>query len=93
MYDKECLERYGIRTCVIVEVSPDTFEVRLLDNRYLTEKKVVYLVKRDKLFEIIPKKLMYKYTVVIAEVRSNNKEITAVHLPVQHQLTTPPILQ
>jgi hypothetical protein len=95
-YDRECLERYGIHTCIFIEIEPDTFQFRLLDNRYSIDKKEThqYVVARNKLFELVPKMLMYKYTVVIAEQRTDSQSIiTAVHLPVQHQLTTPPILQ
>jgi len=89
IYDKECADRYGIKTCILIEMLKDTFELRVLDcpvyNRIQVPKKRFY--------EIIPKMLMNKYTVVVIEQYPHSKEITAVHLPVQSHLTTPPILQ
>lgn len=55
--------------------------------------KLIYYLERQKLVEMIPKMLVNRYTVVIVEQIRTNKEITAIHLPMQSQLTTPPILQ
>lgn len=92
-YDKECTERYGIKTCILVETDKrDIFELRMMDKISLKSRQR-YILRRSNLFEVIPKMLFHKYTVVIVEQCPNSKEITAVHHPVQSQLTIPPIIQ
>lgn len=89
-YDKECLDRYGIKTCLLIENKPGDFELRVLD---CPVYKTIY-VKRKSLCEIIPKMIGNKYTVVVIENCLNDvKEITAVHMPLQPFLNAPPIIQ
>jgi predicted transcriptional regulator len=88
MYDTECKERYGSKTCILLE-NQNIFEMRLLDVMQTAHA----VVERDKLFEFVPKMLLQKYTVVIVENNNENKEITAVHLPAQSHLMSPPIIQ
>jgi hypothetical protein len=84
MYDTECRERYGKKTCILLE-SNDKFEMKLLD---VMQSETC--VEKEKLFEFVPKMLLQKYTVVIVDAY---KEITAVHLPAQSHLMSPPIIQ
>jgi len=90
-FDQECRERYGSFTCIFIETIQNRFEVRLLDGSQ--DSKLVYYMDRKNLVEMIPKMLFNRYTVVIIEEVRKTKEITAVHLPMQSQLNTPPILQ
>jgi hypothetical protein len=51
-------------------------------------------LQRSDLYMVVPKLIANNYTVVIVEEAGQyGKEITAVHLPVQNQLITPPIIQ
>jgi len=88
IYDTECKERYGSKTCILLE-SRNRFEMRLLDGM----ERAYKFVEREKLFEFVPEMLLQKYTVVIVENNNNNNEITAVHLPAQSHLMSPPIIQ
>ncbi|NBP01180.1 MAG: hypothetical protein EBU90_13785 [Proteobacteria bacterium] len=90
-FDQECRERYGSYTCIFFETSKNRFEVRLLDGSQ--DPGLIYFIDRMNLVEMIPKMLVNRYTVVIVEEIRKTKEITAVHLPMQSQLNTPPILQ
>lgn len=83
-FDKECCNRYGKHTCILYEINNVKFEVRKLDLQMPLQ-----LIDKQGFFEMIPKLLVEKYTVVIVE----KGEITSVHLPVQSQLATPPIIQ
>jgi hypothetical protein len=89
IYDKECVDRYGSKTCILFQKFHDTFELRMLD------KSMEYLaIEKKHFFEIIPNLLSHKYTVVIVEKCIDDKsQIKAIHLPVQSHLTIPPILQ
>lgn len=91
IFDQECKERYGSCTCIFIEATQNRFEVRLLDGSQ--DPGLVYYIERSNLVEMIPKMLINRYTVVIIEEIRKSKEITAVHLPMQSQLNTPPILQ
>lgn len=86
-YFEDCFTRYGPRTCVMVEYAKARFEAKYLDT------KQHFFIERHQFFEFIPKMLMARYTVVIVEQYVHSKEITAVHLPMQAHLTTPPIIQ
>lgn len=90
-YDKECLDRYGARTCIFIETKKDKFEVRLMDE--ISKQHQSMYVQRNYLYEAVPRMLTNKYTVVIIEQFVDTQEITAVHMPVQAHLTTPPIIQ
>lgn len=90
-FDKECIERYGKRTCMIVRVAGG-FEMRLLDK--LEGSQAIAQITSNVLHKLIPQMLRYKYTVVIVEkINGQGSEIIAIHHPVQSQLTTPPIIQ
>lgn len=85
-------QRYGIRTCMMTEVEEDMFETKLLDQHENMDTSL--LIRRARLYEAIPRLLDNKYTVVIIEIISKSpclKDITAVHLPVQSYLNTPPL--
>jgi hypothetical protein len=90
-YDKECSERYGVKTCIFEETDKDRFEMRLLDE--LSKSFQSMYIQRNNLYEAIPRMLTNKYTVVIIEQLTGSQEITAIHMPVQSYLTTPPIIQ
>jgi len=95
-FDQQCIEMYGKKTCIIVQHG-NKFKMKLLD------KSLSDITEIDKsgFYKLIPRMIEYKYTVVIIEEISkynqsrtkNTKEITAVHLPVQSFLNTPPLLQ
>lgn len=93
MLEEECRERYGSCTCIFIESKDNQFEIKFLDESQQQNNKGVYCIDRKSLVEMIPKMLMKKYTVVLVEQIRCSKEITAIHLPVQSQLNTPPILQ
>lgn len=85
-------QRYGVRTCTLTEKDKDMFETNLLDQHDETN----LLIRRTRLYEAIPRLLDNRYTVVVIEIISQSpliKDITAVHLPVQAYLNTPPIIQ
>jgi hypothetical protein len=91
-FDKECLQRYGEKTCILYQLdnSGVLFEVRSLDTGNTSDK---YTVEKRCFHKLIPKMLFQKYTVVIIEQIDCVKDITAVHLPVQVQLSNPPLIQ
>lgn len=81
--DKECIAKYGLRSCVLYEKNRMIYESRMLDN----PRKNKYINKHE-CAELIPDLLKQKYTIIIIE----NKEIIAVHLPVvQSHMFLPPI--
>lgn len=84
IYDGECRERYGSKTCILFE-SNGKFNTRFLD----CQTSLCPEVKKNELFIYVPQLIGEKYTVVIVE----NKGITAVHLPAQSHLVSPPIIQ
>lgn len=88
---KQIKERYGVKTVMFYEKRKDIFEVRHLDNTY--EEPLT--IERKHFFDIIPKYITDKYTVVIIEFLSafGKNEITHIHHPVQPYLNTPPIIQ
>ncbi len=92
-FDQQCVEMYGKKTCIIIQHG-NKFKMKLLD------KGVSEICEIDKsgFYKMIPRMIEHKYTVVIIEdikedKQTNHKEITAVHLPVQSFLNTPPLLQ
>lgn len=87
-FDIECIQRYGEKTCLLHQIDSLLFQVRVLD------KDIPYhIVERDYFHILIPKMLAQKYTVVIIEQVDCENDITAVHLPVQLYLSSPPIIQ
>lgn len=80
--DRECVAKYGLKSCVLYEKNRMTYESRILDN----PRKNKYINKNE-CAELIPELLKQKYTIIIIE----NKEIIAVHLPMQSQMFLPPI--
>jgi hypothetical protein len=89
IFDSECYNRYGPKTCLLVETQKNIYKLRLLDNANCTKE----YVQKSAFYEFIPLMLMQRYTVVIVEKFEKIDEITAIHLPVQSQLNTPPIIQ
>ncbi len=90
VFDEECYRRYGSKTCMLYQISVENFELQSLD--YGLESRVV---RKSEFYELIPRLIEKKYTVVIVEqktVLSKTKEITTVHFPVQSQLAIPPII-
>jgi len=86
-FDKECHQRYGSHTCILIQCDDDIYEFRLLDNL----STATTITKRT-FVDLIPQMLSQNYTVVIVEnTLGIGKEVRAVHLPKQTQLTTPPI--
>lgn len=92
-YDKECIERYGDKTCILIEISnkdsikesEKTYQIRYMDKIKLNQhfnvnSKNEYL--SSKLFyKFIPHLLTHNYTVVVVENIELKKEITAIHKP------------
>lgn len=92
-FDTECHQRYGEKTCILhqIDSSGSMFQVRILDKG--KSLMPCYTVERNYFHILIPKMLAQKYTVVIIEQVDCANDITAVHLPVQVQLSNPPIIQ
>jgi hypothetical protein len=86
--EKECIERYGRKTCLLNQLQNDTFEIKTLD-----DSAESYIAERQSLYKVIPNLLISMYTVVIIECQRGCREITTVHHPVQSHLAAPPILQ
>jgi uncharacterized membrane protein YbaN (DUF454 family) len=82
IFDKECIEKYGKKSCILYEKNNVTYESRLLDNPMYNKQ-----INKYEFAELIPNLLKEKYTIIIIQ----NQEIVAVHLPVQSQLFLPPI--
>lgn len=87
LYDDECIERYGKKTCILSQIKDDTFELRLMD---YNKQDIIY---RQNIYSIIPEMLKKHYTVILIENFKESPEITAIHMPVQAYLNTPPIIQ
>jgi hypothetical protein len=87
-YSKECLEQYGAHTCILYETFFKNYQIHILDNQQIVQK---YINKHD-FYKIIPTMLQQTYTVIIVELKYAHHEITAVHLPKQLYLITPPII-
>jgi hypothetical protein len=80
--NKECIAKYGLKSCILYEKNENVYESRVLDNS-LDNK----YINKYECAELIPNLLKQKYTIIIIE----NQEIVAVHLPVQSQMFLPPI--
>lgn len=78
IFDKDCIETYGKKTCILFDLEDDNIEIRLLDNIY----QIKY-TRKNKLYNIIPSLLEKLYTVVLVEKihKTNTKEIVAIHFP------------
>lgn len=97
-FDTECRHRYGDKTCILYQIDNDnvTYQARVLDGNGTdgnNNSPYIYKVEKNSFYVLIPKLLVQNYTVVIVEKLNNIKDITAVHLPVQIQLSNPPIIQ
>lgn len=88
IYDDECVQRYGIKTCIVAESEGELYELRYLDNINYKE-----MINKSNLYYIIPEMLKKHYTVILIQKINGFLEIIAVHLPVQSYLNTPPIIQ
>lgn len=80
-YDKECMEQYGKKTCIIIKeiTIPQSMhnkaELRFLD------KNGTFLTTQVHLADIIPNLLSYNYYVIIVDKTSHSQNITAIHCP------------
>lgn len=93
-FDMECRQRYGEKTCILYQLDKSqTYQVRVLDTCDVDDSPLHYTVEKSSFYVLIPRMLVKKYTVVIVDQVDRMKEVTAVHLPVQVQLTNPPIIQ
>lgn len=88
-FDKECRQRYGEKTCILYQIDnlDEIYQCRVLDTH------IQKLVEKSSFYITIPKMLVEKYTVVIIEQIEGVRDITSVHLPMQVQLSNPPIIQ
>lgn len=90
-FDADCIKQYGEKTCILCQIdeshAADMYQVRVLDKHH------DYMVEKSSFYKLIPNLLVGKYTVVIVEKVGLVKDITSVHLPVQVQLSYPPIIQ
>jgi len=92
-FDLECRQRYGEKTCILYQLDTfGTYQVRILDS-YENGSPLQQTIEKSSFYVLIPKMLVQKYTVVIVEYQDHTREVTAVHLPVQVQLSNPPIIQ
>ena len=78
IFDQDCIETYGKKTCILFDLDDDNIEIRLLDNIYQLK-----YTRKNKLYNIIPSLLEKLYTVVLVEKiqKTNTKEIVAIHFP------------
>lgn len=78
IFDQDCIETYGRKTCILFDLDDDNIEIRLLDNIYQLK-----YTRKNKLYNIIPSLLEKLYTVVLVEKiqKTNTKEIVAIHFP------------
>lgn len=84
IFDKHCLNLYGVKTCILFYEDNYNIEIRLLDkiNKNINEIVKFEKIKQDSLYKYIPFFLDKRYTVVIIKNTSKNKkEITDIHLP------------
>lgn len=91
-FDAECRQRYGEKTCIIYQIDPPQYQIKMLDSNCTKTDQVV---DKNSFYTLIPQMLVQDYTVVIVEQLGNSsvREITTVHLPKQVQLSNPPIIQ
>jgi hypothetical protein len=89
IFDKHCLNLYGLKTCILFYEDNYNIEVRLLD-KINTCDNTFQKIKEDSLYKDIPFFLENKYTVIIVKnINSlynkdnpfHTKEITDIHLP------------
>jgi hypothetical protein len=89
IFDKHCLNLYGLKTCILFYEDNYNIEVRLLD-KINTYDNTFQKIKEDSLYKDIPFFLENKYTVIIVKnINSlynkdnpfDTKEITDIHLP------------
>uniref|UniRef100_A0A6C0E0R4 Uncharacterized protein n=1 Tax=viral metagenome TaxID=1070528 RepID=A0A6C0E0R4_9ZZZZ len=87
LYTNECMERYGIKTCMLYQRSnvvcggeeicdSDMYVLKFLDRRREEE-----VVSKKLFFELIPNLLAEFYTVVVIDKINMKYEMTAVHKP------------
>ncbi|NBP13168.1 hypothetical protein EBU95_02085 [bacterium] len=75
-FEQECLNRYGKKTCILIQCDEDKYELHDLDNTMRT----FLSVSKNLFFELIPQLVSKKYTVVIIDdIPGTGHDITAVH--------------
>lgn len=75
IFDKHCLEIYGKRTCILFQLSEDTYQARFLNK--LTKR----IINKKSFYMIIPSLVEDTYTVIIVDNIDYKKEIVAIHSP------------
>lgn len=79
IFDEYCLNIYGKKTCIFIEIASDVFQVRFLDKN--KTNSTYNNIKRSQFYVDIPKLVEKTYTVIIVEniKLTNTKEIVAIH--------------
>lgn len=83
-YDDECLNRYGNRTCLLIQLhnKNNMYQIRYMDKiNYYKDNLNIDHVSKELFNELIPHLISYNYTVVVIENLNNTPEITAIHKP------------
>jgi hypothetical protein len=75
IFDTHCLEIYGKRTCILFQLSEDTYQARFLN------KSTKKIINKKSFYMIIPSLVEDAYTVVIVDDIDYKKEIVAIHSP------------
>lgn len=75
VFDNHCLEIYGKRTCILFQLSEDTYQARFLN------KSIKKIINKKSFYMIIPTLVEDAYTVVIVDSIDDQKEIIAIHSP------------
>jgi hypothetical protein len=77
IFDEHCLEIYGKKTCILIEIGNKTFQQRFLNKDY---KKII---TKQQFSTEIPSLIEKSYTVVIVEEIEDEgiREIVAIHSP------------
>lgn len=75
LFDKYCLELYGKRTCILIQLDNEKYEARFLDK--INKKNI----DRKSFYVLIPSLVEKSYTVVIIDKINTGKEIVAIHSP------------
>jgi len=77
IFDEHCLEIYGKKTCILIEIGKDTFQRRFLNNDLKNN------ITRHQFSTEIPELIEKLYTVIIVEEIEDEgiREIVAIHSP------------
>ena len=82
-FDAHCAHMYGEKTCILIQINETDMNIRFLDKIQYGDEYKSKSANRSELYNIIPKILAGKYTVVVVEYVDifDTLDIVSIHTP------------